>query len=95
MPSQVSGRRSVFNRFATRTGQWVSKGWFFTICVLVVVLWARTLSVLPSVETWRLVISTVTTIITFLLVAVLRNTQSRAIKPCTKNLTPSPMRCGI
>ena len=80
MPSQVSGRRSVFDRFATRTGRWVSKGWFFTICVLVVVLWVPTLWALPSVDTWQLVINTVTTIITFLLVAVLQNTQSLADK---------------
>jgi len=46
--------------------------------VLVVVLWVPTLWVLPSVDTWQLVINTVTTIITFLLVALLQNTQSRA-----------------
>jgi low affinity Fe/Cu permease len=46
--------------------------------VLVVVLWVPTLWVLPSVDTWQLVINTVTTIITFLLVALLQNTQLRA-----------------
>jgi hypothetical protein len=55
-PSQVSLRRSVFDKFATHTGQLVSKGWFFTICMLVVVLWVPTLWVLPSVDTWQLVI---------------------------------------
>jgi low affinity Fe/Cu permease len=68
------------------TSQWVSKGWFFTICVPVVVLWVRTLWMLPSVETWQLVINTVTTIITFLLVAVLQNTQSRADKAVQQRL---------
>lgn len=86
MPSQVSGRRSVFDRFATHTSQWVSKGWFFTTCVLVVVLWVPTLWVLPSVDTWQLVINTVTTIITFLLVALLQNTQSRADKAVQQKL---------
>jgi low affinity Fe/Cu permease len=38
--------------------------------MLVVVLWVPTLWVLPSVDTWQLVIHTVTTIITFLLVAL-------------------------
>jgi Low affinity iron permease len=42
------------------------------------VLWVPTLWVLRSVDTWQLVINTVTTIITFLLVALLQNTQSRA-----------------
>jgi low affinity Fe/Cu permease len=46
--------------------------------VLVVVLWVPTLWVLPSVDTWQLVINTVTTIITCLLVVLLQNTQSRA-----------------
>jgi low affinity Fe/Cu permease len=46
--------------------------------VLVVVLWVPTLSVVPSVDTWQPVINTVTTIITFLLVALLQSTQSRA-----------------
>jgi phosphoglycerol transferase MdoB-like AlkP superfamily enzyme len=91
----VGGDRFSIGSLRAPANGFLRVGFSPPICVLVVVLWARTLSVLPSVETWRLVISTVTTIITFLLVAVLRNTQSRAIKPCTKNLTPSPMRCGI
>ena len=95
MPSQVSGRRSVFDRFATHTSQWVSKGWFFTICVLVVVLWVPTLWVLPSVDTWQLVINTVTTIIMFLLVACCRTLSRAPIRLCNKSSTPWPTGCGI
>jgi Low affinity iron permease len=54
--------------------------------VLVVVSWVPTLWVLPSVDTWQLVINTVTTIITFLLVALLQNTQSRADKAVQQKL---------
>jgi low affinity Fe/Cu permease len=86
MPSQASGRRSVFDRFATHSSQWVSKDWFFTICVLAVVLWVPTLWVLPSVDTWQLVINTVTAIITFLLVALLQNTQPCADKAMQQKL---------
>ena len=32
----------------------------------------------PDIDTWRLIINTVTTIVTFLLVALLQNTQKRA-----------------
>ena len=67
----------VFDRFATHTSQWVSKAWFFTICVLVVVLWVPTLWVPPSVDTWQLVINADTTIITFLLVARLSARKDR------------------
>jgi hypothetical protein len=86
MPSQVSGRRSVFDKSAMHTSQWVSKDWFFTICVLVVVLWVPTLWVPPSVDTWQLVINTVTAIITFLLVALLQNTQPCADKAMQQKL---------
>jgi low affinity Fe/Cu permease len=69
---------SLFDRCATYTGEWVSRPSFFAICVLVVVAWIPTIWVLPTVDTWQLVINTVTNIITFLLVALLQNTQSRS-----------------
>jgi len=43
-----------------------------------VVIWAPSFLVLPDVDTWQLIINTVTTIVTFLLVALLQNTQKRA-----------------
>jgi low affinity Fe/Cu permease len=72
-------RRSCrfFDRFATQVSHWVSRAWFFALCVLSIVIWAPTFT-LMSLDTWQLVINTVTTIITFLLVALLQNTQSRA-----------------
>src|ERR1700736_1000133 len=94
MPAQVTGRRSVFDNFATHTSQWVSKGWFFTICVLVVVLWVPTLWVLPSVDTWQLVINTVTTIITFLLVAVAEHSVTRRSGCVTKAQRPRRRAVG-
>jgi hypothetical protein len=78
MPSEVSERLSFFDRFATRTGGFVSGAWFFALCVLLVVIWAPSYFLFGTVDTWQLVINTVTTIVTFLLVALLQNTQSRA-----------------
>ncbi|OBA69448.1 hypothetical protein A5641_15095 [Mycobacterium sp. 1554424.7] len=69
---------SLFDRWATYTGEWVSRPSFFVTCVLVVVAWIPTIWLLPTVDTWQLVINTVTNIITFLLVALLQNTQSRS-----------------
>jgi hypothetical protein len=43
-----------------------------------VVVWAPSIYVLHSVSIWQLIINTVTTIITFLLVALLQNTQERS-----------------
>lgn len=48
------------------------------ICVLLVVLWAPSYFVLSKLTTWQLIINTLTTIVTFLLVALLQNTQKRA-----------------
>jgi hypothetical protein len=78
MPSDVSGDLSVFDRFATKASDFVSRAWFFVMCVLVVVLWAPSFFLLRDVDTWQLIINTLTTIITFLLVALLQNTQKRA-----------------
>jgi low affinity Fe/Cu permease len=50
---------------------------FFLACLLLVIVWAPTYFVFESVDTWQLVINTVTTIVTFLLVALLQNAQRR------------------
>jgi low affinity Fe/Cu permease len=68
---------SVFQRFARAVADIVSRAVFFTACVALVIVWIPTILLIPSVDTWQLVINTVTTIITFLLVAVLQNTQRR------------------
>jgi hypothetical protein len=78
MPSGVSGRVSVFDRFASTVSSFVSRAWFFIFCVLLVVLWAPSYFLLGNLDTWQLIINTVTTIVTFLLVALLQNTQKRA-----------------
>jgi len=50
---------------------------FFVACVLLVALWAPSYFLLNGLNTWQLIINTITTIITFLLVALLQNTQRR------------------
>jgi low affinity Fe/Cu permease len=63
----------------------VSKAPFFTFCVLLVVVWAPTIVSLDF-DTWQLLINTPTTIITFLLVALLQNTQRRSEQAIHKKL---------
>lgn len=67
-----------FNRFADRVADMVAHVGFFTFCVLLVVVWAPSYFLLGDSDTWQLIINTTTTIITFLLVALLHNTQHRA-----------------
>ncbi|WP_064443430.1 low affinity iron permease family protein [Rhodococcus sp. YH3-3] len=74
-PSEVSTKLSVFDRFATYISARTSQAWFF---VVVVVLWAPSFFLLGTIDTWQLIINTVTTIVTFLLVALLQNTQKRS-----------------
>lgn len=76
-PSEVSPHVSAFDRFATTMSGYVSQPWFFVMCVLIVVVWAPSF-VFLNIDTWQLVINTLTTIITFLLVALLQNTQRRS-----------------
>jgi Flp pilus assembly protein TadB len=68
---------SAFDRFASGASSVVSRAPFFSGCVLIVVIWVPTLF-LMAVNTSQLIINTVTTIITFLLVALLQNTQTRS-----------------
>lgn len=77
MPSEVSQRVGPFDLFAGWSSRIASRAAFFTFCALLIVVWAPTIFVLRSVDTWQLIINTVTTIITFLMVALLQNSQTR------------------
>ena len=68
----------MFDRFATYTSEHVSKAWFFGVCAVLVLAWVPTFWLWPSIDGWALVINTFTSTITFLLVALLQNTETRA-----------------
>jgi cytochrome c-type biogenesis protein CcmH/NrfG len=78
LPTDVNGDPSWFDQFATVASDWVSRAWFFALCVLLVLVWAPSYFAFRDIDTWQLIINTATTIITFLLVALLQNTQRRA-----------------
>lgn len=78
MPSSVSNEVSGFDRFAVTASEFVSKPWFFSLCVLLILVWAPSFFLFKTVDTWQLIINTATTIVTFLLVALLQNTQQRS-----------------
>jgi len=86
MPSDVTPQVSVFDQFAEKASEFISKPWFFAICVLLVLVWAPSFVVIGSVDTWQLIINTATTIVTFLMVALLQNSQSRANKAAQDKL---------
>jgi low affinity Fe/Cu permease len=78
MPTEVSTRVGFFDRFAGGASLVASRAMFFAFCVLLVVVWAPSILLLRSVDTWQLIINTITTIITFLMVALLQNSQTRS-----------------
>jgi hypothetical protein len=80
MPSDVTPAVSIFDQFAEKASGFISKPWFFAMCVLLVLVWAPSFFVIGSVDTWQLIINTATTIVTFLMVALLQNSQTRANK---------------
>ena len=77
-PTSASPRGSRFDRFAESASEYVSRGAFFALCVLLIVVWAPSYFVLGNFDTWQLLINTATTIVTFLLVALLQNTGRRS-----------------
>ncbi len=78
MPSEVSPRVGFFDRFAGWAALVASRAYFFAFCVLLILVWAPSFLIIRDVDTWQLIINTATTIVTFLMVALLQNTQTRS-----------------
>jgi low affinity Fe/Cu permease len=78
-PTPTHRRRlSIFDRFAEAASELASHAVFFIACALVVLLWLPSYLFIRNLNTWQLIINTLTTIITFLLVALLQNSQRRS-----------------
>ncbi|HEX5263557.1 MAG TPA: low affinity iron permease family protein [Phenylobacterium sp.] len=67
----------LFARFANATARMTGSPVAFLLCVASVLIWAATGPAFKFSETWQLVINTGTTIITFLMVFLIQNTQNR------------------
>jgi low affinity Fe/Cu permease len=69
--------RDRFARFASATAQITGSYWAFLIAATIIVVWAITGPVFGFSNTWQLVINTGTTIVTFLMVFLIQNSQNR------------------
>ena len=69
--------KELFRRFANRTSHVVGSPYSFIAAVFVIVIWGLTGSMFHYSDTWQLIINTGTTIITFLMVFLIQNTQNR------------------
>jgi low affinity Fe/Cu permease len=68
---------ALFRQFATAAARWLGSPVAFMIALLSVVGWALTGPMFDYSDTWQLVINTATTVVTFLMVFLIQNTQNR------------------
>lgn len=70
-------RGNIFRRFAQATSSAMGRPWAFVVAALLIVVWAMTGPLFGFSDTWQLVVNTSTTIVTFLMVFLIQNTQNR------------------
>jgi low affinity Fe/Cu permease len=70
-------RMSFFDRAATHLARWVGHPGAFALACLIILVWGVMGPFLGYSDTWQLVINTSTTIVTFLMVFLIQNTQNR------------------
>jgi low affinity Fe/Cu permease len=66
-----------FQVFATKSSYWVGSRWAFALAVMAIIFWAGSGPHFHYSDTWQLVVNTATTIVTFLMVFLIQNTQNR------------------
>lgn len=76
-PPDGDSRPDVVTRFTTKTAKILGHAWVFIAAVAVLIIWACPGPLLGFSDTWQLVINTSTTIVTFLVVFIIQNTQNR------------------
>ena len=72
--------REFFRLFARSASELVGSPWAFILAALVVVAWAASGPLFGFSDTWQLVINTTTTVVTFMMVFLIQNTQNRDAK---------------
>jgi low affinity Fe/Cu permease len=72
--------RDVFHLFARRSSIVLGSAWAFVCAIIIILAWAFTGPTFHFSDTWQLIINTGTTIVTFLMVFLIQNTQNRDAK---------------
>lgn len=80
LASSEGQRSGFFRKFAKTTSEIVGSPWAFLVAVGILVAWAVTGPIFGFSDTWQLIINTGTTIVTFLIVFLIQNTQNRDAK---------------
>lgn len=69
--------KKAFRTFSTKVSQWAGSPLLFVAAFLIIVVWGLSGPAANYSDTWQLVINTGTTIVTFLMVFLIQNTQNR------------------
>src|SRR5437879_3265177 len=75
--SESSVVSNAFSKVSRHISRALGSPWMFVIAVAIIVVWALLGPVAGFSDTWQLVINTGTTIVTFLMVFLIQNTQNR------------------
>lgn len=70
-------KQDIFTKFTTAISTWLGRPLVFVGALAILILWGVSGPILGFSDTWQLIINTSTTIITFLMVFVIQNTQNR------------------
>ena len=70
----------TFRTFARHSSIVLGSAWTFASAILIIVIWGLTGPIFHYADTWQLIINTGTTIVTFLMVFLIQNTQNRDAK---------------
>lgn len=75
--TMFSGSKGLFTRFTSATANYLGRPGVFVTAAAVIVVWAVSGPFLGFSDTWQLIINTITTLVTFLMVFIIQNTQNR------------------
>lgn len=77
MAKKKNKLNSFFDKFSTRATKLTGSPWAFIIALVLIIVWAVSGPIFKFSDTWQLVINTSTTIITFLMVFIIQQTQNK------------------
>ena len=76
----MKGLNEAFTHFANKASELAGSSWAFLVAVGAIIVWAITGPLFGFSDTWQLIINTLTTLVTFLMVFLIQNTQNRDAK---------------
>jgi len=82
-----------FGAFASAASGYLGSRWAFLGAIAIILIWAGTGPIFKYSDTWQLIINTGTTIVTFLMVFLIQNTQNRDAKAI--NLKLDELICAV